>query len=62
MVAIEGDLTIEGLGLSDQDRQLIVDNADIFINSAASVNFNDPLKEALTINYLGAKRVLQLAK
>lgn len=52
----------EELGLSTQDHELIVNNTDVFINSAASVNFNDPLKEALNINYLGAKRVLTLAK
>ena len=43
IVPIEGDLTIEHLGISEQDRQLIVDNVDVIINSAASVNFDDPL-------------------
>ena len=61
IIAIQGDLVMEGLGLSEESRSLIVNNADIFINSAASVNFNDPLKQALNINYLGAKRVLALA-
>ena len=55
IVAIEGDLVIEGLGLSELDRKLIINDTDIFINSAASVNFDDPLKEAMSINYLGAK-------
>jgi len=34
----------------------------VIINSAASVNFNDPLQEALQINYFGSRRILALAK
>jgi fatty acyl-CoA reductase len=41
---------------------MIIDNVDIIINSAASVNFDDPLKEGLKINYFGATRVMDLAK
>ena len=41
---------------------MIIDNIDIIINSAASVNFDDPLKEGLKINYFGATRVMDLAK
>jgi alcohol-forming fatty acyl-CoA reductase len=41
---------------------MIIDKCDIIINSAASVNFNDPLQEALQINYFGCQRVLELAK
>ena len=43
IIPIEGDLIIENLGLSSENRQMIVDNCDILINSAASVNFDDPL-------------------
>ena len=53
IVAIQGDLVVENLGLSADDREAIVSNVDIIINSAASVNFDDPLKEALDINYFG---------
>lgn len=34
----------------------------MIINSAASVNFDDPLQDALKINYFGCMRMLQLAK
>lgn len=32
------------------------------MNSAASVNFNDPIHEALQINYFGALRMQDLAR
>jgi alcohol-forming fatty acyl-CoA reductase len=41
---------------------MIIDNVHIILNSAASVNFDDPLQEGLKINYFGATRILDLAK
>jgi thioester reductase-like protein len=55
-------LTYERLGLSDEHRKHVVENCHIIINSAASVNFDDPLKEALQINYFGCMRMLELAQ
>lgn len=62
IIPIQGDLIVEGLGISAEDHELIINETDIFINSAASVNFDDPLKDALNINYFGAQRMLTLAK
>ena len=53
---------IEELGLSQKDKNTIIEEVDVILNSAASVNFDDPLKQALLINYFGAKRMLDLAK
>ena len=33
----------------------------LILNTAASINFDDPIRDALMINYFGAKRVLDLA-
>ena len=62
IIPVTGDLIIDKLGLSDSDRAMIVDSCNIILNSAASVNFDDPLKEALQINYFGSMRMLELAK
>lgn len=43
IVPIVGDLIVEELGLSESDHQLLVNNCHVIINSAASVNFDDPL-------------------
>lgn len=49
IVPIEGDLIMEGLGLSVEDRLFITNNVHVIINCAASVSFNDPLHDALNI-------------
>lgn len=58
---IVGDLTLKKLGISNEDRALLIEEVDIIINIAASTNFDDPLLEALNINYFGCLRMLDLA-
>jgi alcohol-forming fatty acyl-CoA reductase len=58
---IAGDLIMEGLGISPEHRAVLVNEVDIIINSAASVNFDDPLLDAIQINYFGCMRMLDLA-
>lgn len=59
---IAGDLIIDKLGISAEDRAELVQELDILINCAASVNFDDPLLDAIQINYFGCMRMLELAK
>ena len=49
---------MDKLGLSDEDRAKITENVQVILNSAASVRFDDPLIEALNINYHGSQRML----
>ena len=44
---IVGDLVVDNLGLSDAHREMVVNDCNVIINSAASVNFDDPIQEAL---------------
>jgi alcohol-forming fatty acyl-CoA reductase len=53
---------MENLGIPIHERKMIIENVNIIINSAASVNFDDPMKTALSINYFGASLVLDLSK
>jgi len=41
---------------------MVTSECDIVINVAASINFDDPLLDALQINYFGSQRMMQLAK
>ena len=59
---IAGDLIIDKLGLSAENRAMLTAECQIVINCAASVNFDDPLLDALEINYFGCLRMLELAK
>ena len=58
---IAGDLILDKLGISEDDRAMVVAETDVVINCAASTNFDDPLLDALQINYFGCLRMLELA-
>ncbi|XP_038219949.1 fatty acyl-CoA reductase 1-like [Zerene cesonia] len=59
---IAGDCSQIGLGMSEEDRALIVNRAHILFHVAASVRFDDPLKMAVHLNLRGTKEVIDLAK
>jgi thioester reductase-like protein len=61
-VPVSGDLIVEGLGLAPEQRQILVQELDVIINCAASVNFDDPLLDAIQINYIGCLRMVELAQ
>lgn len=62
IVAVAGDLTLPGLGLSTSDLQTIIDDTSIVFNSAASVRFDDELKDALETNVKGPRQLLSICK
>ena len=47
IVPVAGDLIVDKLGMSASDRAMVVAETQIVINCAASVNFDDPLLDAL---------------
>ncbi|CAK65858.1 unnamed protein product (macronuclear) [Paramecium tetraurelia] len=59
---IEGDMLKDGLGLAQHDRQIIINNVNIIINCAASVDFNARLDDAIQINVRGPQRFIALAQ
>lgn len=59
---IAGDLTLKGLGLSAEHKNILMNEVDVVINSAASTNFDDPILESLNINYFGALRMMDLVE
>ena len=44
---VAGDLVVDKLGLSLEDRAELISELDVIINCAASVNFDDPLLDAI---------------
>ena len=58
VVPIAGDLIVDKLGLSAEDRAMVCEEANIIITSAASVSFDEPLLDAIQINYFGCQRML----
>jgi alcohol-forming fatty acyl-CoA reductase len=58
---IAGDLLSDNLGLSDSDRQELINEVEVIINTAGPVNFDDHLHDAIRINYMGVVKMLDLA-
>lgn len=59
---VKGDITMEGLGLSDEDEKRLADEVHIIFHAAATINFQEPMRVAVSMNMLGTKRVVNLAK
>ena len=52
---IDGDLTIEGLGIKNDDLRVITQETQVVVNCAASVDFNLQLDLSVEINIDGAQ-------
>ncbi len=60
LIAITGDVSEERLGISPEDRKILIDNVNVVFHSAATLDFNESLKPTVTTNLLGTRRVMQL--
>lgn len=58
---IIGNITEPKLGISVEDRKLLIKKINFIFHSAASVRFDDPLDKAIKINVRGTREVCQLA-
>lgn len=59
---IPGDILVEDLGISKEDRRLIHEEAQIIFHCAACVRFDMFIKDAVKMNVVGTKMVLELAE
>lgn len=62
LIAISGDIGEDNLGLSNEDRSQLIENVQIVVHSAATLDFEVSLKNAVLINLLGTRRVIQLCQ
>ncbi|MYJ36216.1 MAG: NAD-dependent epimerase/dehydratase family protein, partial [Acidimicrobiaceae bacterium] len=56
VTAVAGDVGVDGLNLDDEGRDALA-GCDIVIHSAATVNFDSALDDAVEVNLLGPSRV-----
>lgn len=61
VVAVAGDVSTLGLGLSPEDRLTLINEVNIIYHCAASVRFDEPLKSAVLLNTRGTKLMIELA-
>ncbi|MEE2733012.1 MAG: fatty acyl-CoA reductase [Pseudomonadota bacterium] len=59
---VSGELTAERFGLSEAAFNELAYDVDLVINSAASVNFREPLNDALATNTLSLHTIIQLTQ
>lgn len=62
IIIINGDCSLEGLGISEKDRQLIAENVTLVYHFAATIRFDEKLKKAVELNTRGTREMLNLAK
>lgn len=60
LIAVEGDVTQKGLGLSAESRELLINEVSVVFNGAASLRLEAGLKPAVEHNTLGTQRLLDL--
>ncbi|KAG8232899.1 hypothetical protein J437_LFUL012813 [Ladona fulva] len=60
--AIEGDVSVEDLGISAYDRQRIISEVSILYHCAATIRFDVSLKQAVLLNTRGTRCMLELAR
>lgn len=61
LVAVNGDVAAVGLGISAEDFELM-SGVSVIFHAAASVRFDDPLKEAIFMNLRGTVEVMRFAE
>lgn len=59
---IKGDVSVEGLGMHENDENKLIENVDLVFHCAANVRFDQTLKDAVNFNTIGTQRVLKLAE
>lgn len=59
---ISGDVTLKDLGISDEDKEKIINEVTIIYHCAATVRFDEVLKKAVLLNTRGTKLMVELAK
>ncbi|XP_066153901.1 putative fatty acyl-CoA reductase CG5065 [Euwallacea fornicatus] len=62
IVPVAGDVSLLGLGLSDESRSMLIKEVNIIYHVAASVRFDDPLKDAIFMNTRGTREAVHLAE
>lgn len=62
LVPIKGDIAEDKLGMSNEDWKMLQENVEIVFHSAATVRFDEDLKDAMTLNLYGTQNVIGLCR
>jgi len=59
---VAGGCSLPGLGLSVSSRNILINEVNIIFHGAATVRFDEHIRVAMTINVLGTRELLNLAR
>lgn len=62
VIVVEGDVERTNLGLSDRNLLRIMNEVSVIYHSAATVKFDEPLKQSIAINMAGTKNMIELCR
>ncbi|XP_011297731.1 putative fatty acyl-CoA reductase CG5065 [Fopius arisanus] len=62
VMVISGDVAMENLSLSPENRELLVRDVSVVFHSAANVKFDVPLKDAIRMNTAGVRNLIAVCK
>ncbi|XP_023236666.1 putative fatty acyl-CoA reductase CG5065 [Centruroides sculpturatus] len=62
VIMVAGDITSPNLGLCQSDIDLLAENVNIVFHLAATVRFDEPLKQAMKKNVLGTRYTLDVCQ
>ncbi|KAF2881898.1 hypothetical protein ILUMI_24279 [Ignelater luminosus] len=62
IVLVNGDCTLSNLGLSDEDRQKLINEVNCVFHCAATVRFDEKIRSATHINIRATRDILLLSK
>ncbi|XP_070504908.1 putative fatty acyl-CoA reductase CG5065, partial [Chironomus tepperi] len=62
VIMIGGDMKSHELGISDSDQQILIQNVSIIFHCAATVRFNEKIREAIEINVKGTQKLMDLGR
>lgn len=59
---VTGDISLPRLGLSAEEERLLASEVSVIFHSAATIRFDAPLTEAVSLNVVAVQRVVELGK
>ncbi|KAK6628958.1 hypothetical protein RUM43_002775 [Polyplax serrata] len=62
VIPVAGDITMDGLGISDDMRKRLSEEVSVVFHGAATLKLESNLRDAVEMNTWGTWRVLELAK
>ncbi|GMT01538.1 hypothetical protein PENTCL1PPCAC_23712 [Pristionchus entomophagus] len=62
VVPVEGDITLDHLGLSEENLKAVLEHTSVVLHCAATVRFNEELRTAIDLNVRGVDRIIKLCK